>query len=53
MSEDPPSPCNRICVIDERSGWCRGCKRTLDEIAAWPNASPGWKHALRARLRQR
>ena len=21
--------------MDARSGWCEGCARTLDEIAAW------------------
>ncbi|SON56035.1 putative Fe-S protein [Hartmannibacter diazotrophicus] len=33
----PPisSPCVKICVIDETSGLCRGCLRTLDEIARW------------------
>ena len=29
------SPCNSVCRIDERSGWCEGCMRTLDEIARW------------------
>lgn len=30
-----PSPCVSVCVIDERSGLCTGCQRTLDEIAMW------------------
>jgi predicted Fe-S protein YdhL (DUF1289 family) len=30
-----PSPCNNVCRIDERTGWCEGCQRTLAEIAAW------------------
>ena len=29
------SPCTSVCRIDEASGWCAGCLRTLDEIAAW------------------
>ena len=29
------SPCISVCRIDERTGWCEGCQRTLDEIAAW------------------
>jgi len=29
------SPCISVCVIDPDSGLCRGCKRTLDEIARW------------------
>lgn len=30
-----PSPCVAICRMDEATGWCVGCQRTLDEIAAW------------------
>jgi predicted Fe-S protein YdhL (DUF1289 family) len=29
------SPCINICVLDPVSGLCRGCGRTLDEIAQW------------------
>ena len=30
-----PSPCISVCAIDEASGLCAGCLRTLDEIAVW------------------
>lgn len=30
-----PSPCNGVCRINAASGWCEGCRRSLDEIAAW------------------
>ncbi|MEW6694669.1 hypothetical protein Tther_00480 [Tepidimonas thermarum] len=30
-----PSPCVGVCRIDAATGWCAGCWRTLDEIAAW------------------
>ena len=30
-----PSPCTSVCRMDERTGFCEGCARTLDEIAAW------------------
>ncbi|MGZ5205612.1 MAG: DUF1289 domain-containing protein [Caldimonas sp.] len=30
-----PSPCVDVCRIDARTGWCEGCFRTIDEIAAW------------------
>jgi len=36
---DVPSPCTNVCRIDERSGWCEGCVRTLAEIAAWSTMS--------------
>lgn len=33
--EPVPSPCNSVCRMDARTGWCEGCARTLDEIAGW------------------
>jgi len=30
-----PSPCTSVCTIDQVTGCCAGCFRTLDEIAAW------------------
>ena len=50
---DIPSPCNRICVIDEPTGWCRGCWRTLDEISQWERSTPEQKHALLALCAER
>lgn len=35
-----PSPCNSICQMDVRAGACRGCGRTLGEIAEWGSAAP-------------
>jgi predicted Fe-S protein YdhL (DUF1289 family) len=29
------SPCINVCLMDPDRGLCRGCLRTLDEIAAW------------------
>lgn len=29
------SPCLSICAMDDATGLCRGCFRTLGEIAAW------------------
>jgi predicted Fe-S protein YdhL (DUF1289 family) len=29
------SPCTKVCTVDPKSGLCRGCGRTLDEIAGW------------------
>lgn len=30
-----PSPCVDVCRMDPATGWCLGCARTIDEIAAW------------------
>ena len=34
-----PSPCISICRMQDSTGWCEGCFRTLDEIVAWGRAS--------------
>jgi uncharacterized protein len=34
-TEAVASPCNKVCRIDPRTGWCEGCMRTLTEIGAW------------------
>ena len=40
------SPCISVCAIDPRSGWCVGCLRTLDEIAAWGALDEAQKRAV-------
>lgn len=34
-----PSPCINVCRMDAQTGFCQGCFRTLDEIAAWSRSS--------------
>ena len=29
------SPCIKVCKMDEQTGLCSGCCRTIDEIAVW------------------
>ncbi|MBP2549660.1 putative Fe-S protein YdhL (DUF1289 family) [Neorhizobium galegae] len=29
------SPCIRVCSLDETTGLCTGCARSLDEIGGW------------------
>ncbi len=36
----PVSPCISVCRIDQRTGHCKGCYRTVAEVAAWRMASP-------------
>ena len=45
-----PSPCINVCRIDRRSGWCDGCRRTVDEITRWPLASDAERLAILAEL---
>lgn len=44
------SPCVSICVMDEATGWCIGCGRTLDEIARWGETDQVDRDAVMARL---
>ena len=44
------SPCTNVCRIDRRSGWCEGCRRTVDEITRWPLASDAERLAILAEL---
>jgi len=41
-----PSPCVNICRMHDATGWCEGCKRTLDEIAAWSTLDDAAKRAV-------
>ncbi len=44
------SPCTSVCVIDQVTGLCGGCLRTLDEIAGWIDFSTAEKRAVIAAL---
>lgn len=48
-----PSPCTNICEIDPASDLCRGCLRTLEEIASWGGMSDDEKRAVVARSKTR
>ena len=51
--DGPPSPCVKVCVIDEATGWCRGCGRTGAEVAGWLTLSPDARRDLLLRLTDR
>jgi hypothetical protein len=44
------SPCNKICTLDARSGFCLGCGRTVDEIARWTAMSAAERACVMAEL---
>ena len=51
MSEaDPASPCTAVCVLDSDSGYCRGCFRTIAEIAAWGSLGGAEKRRILGEL---
>ena len=47
------SPCTNVCRMDTRTGWCEGCWRTIDEIAAWAALDDAARRAVLARIAAR
>jgi len=47
------SPCIGICELEVDVDRCRGCLRTLAEVAAWPTLSETAKAAVLADLKRR
>jgi predicted Fe-S protein YdhL (DUF1289 family) len=47
------TPCNKVCVIDEASGLCKGCLRTLEEIGGWGQMSDAEREEVLSRLEKR
>jgi uncharacterized protein len=42
----PDSPCIAVCIMDPASGFCRGCYRSIREIAGWLDFSPDEKRRV-------
>ena len=47
------SPCVDICEIDHGSGLCRGCGRTIAEIANWASMSGAERRRIMSELAAR
>jgi predicted Fe-S protein YdhL (DUF1289 family) len=47
------SPCVGVCELDQASGLCRGCLRTLQEIARWGGLSAVERRMIKASLAER
>ncbi len=47
------SPCINVCQMDTATALCRGCFRTIDEIAAWAAAPSGRRVAILAAVDKR
>jgi predicted Fe-S protein YdhL (DUF1289 family) len=50
QDEEVASPCVDVCRMDAASGYCEGCRRSLEEIASWPAYGPAEKRAILALL---
>jgi predicted Fe-S protein YdhL (DUF1289 family) len=47
------SPCINVCVLDPETGLCRGCGRTVDEIASWARMNDAERKRIMAELPHR
>ena len=47
------TPCDKICILDDASGLCRGCGRTVDEIARWTAYNDAERARVMAQLPRR
>jgi predicted Fe-S protein YdhL (DUF1289 family) len=44
------TPCLNICLLDQDTGTCIGCGRTLSEISQWAAMSDARRRAIMAAL---
>lgn len=44
------TPCIQVCEIDSDTGVCRGCGRTLAEIAQWSSMGASERRRIMAEL---
>ena len=47
------SPCISVCQIDELSGLCIGCYRTIEEIQGWWDLDDAQKQSINELASQR
>jgi predicted Fe-S protein YdhL (DUF1289 family) len=53
LARDVPSPCVDVCRMNDATGVCEGCFRTIDEIANWSVMSASGKRMVLARIKER
>lgn len=53
QAQNLPSPCISVCRMEPSTGLCKGCLRTLDEIAAWSTLDDAGKRSIWARIEAR
>ena len=53
LASGPPSPCISVCQIDPQTGWCIGCRRTIDEIRDWIILNPEERQKILETLAER
>ncbi len=53
LAGGPASPCVAICRLDDVTGLCIGCQRTIDEIRDWLIMLPEQRQAVLQRIAER
>jgi uncharacterized protein len=53
LASGPPSPCASICRLDDATGYCIGCLRTIDEIRDWIIMMPAERDAVLKQIESR
>lgn len=48
-----PSPCISLCKMNQQTGLCEGCFRTIDEIATWSTATEEMKRQVWVEIKRR
>jgi predicted Fe-S protein YdhL (DUF1289 family) len=47
------TPCVKICTYEPQQGLCRGCGRSLQEIAAWASMNADQREKIMQQLPDR
>lgn len=47
------SPCVGVCSMDERTGFCHGCYRTMEEIQQWWDLDNQQKQEIVLKINER
>jgi len=53
LASGPPSPCISVCQMDNQTGYCVGCFRTIDEIRDWIITPPDQRNAILTQIAER
>lgn len=47
------SPCIGVCAMNEMTGLCEGCYRSIEEIREWWDMAPEARNSVMGELEQR
>ncbi len=53
VQQEIQTPCIGVCSMDDTTGYCHGCYRTIDEIKAWWDMSADSQKTLLSALEAR